>query len=973
MTGNLLRLVTLGRLALLDSEGNPTPRLSQHPRKLALLAVLALARRPPTRDTLVAMFWGEQDERRARHSLSDALSEIRRTLGADAVTTRSDTVALAASAPLVVDALAFRSACAVKDWARGVALYEAPFLDGVFVRNAAMFENWVSGERRQLEQLFFAACAAQIAALATAGAHDAVAALATRWLAEDPLAYQPAVALLAALRAPGTEAADRAALAAYDQFAARLLREFETAPDPRVVAIAAEIRTRLARPGDAAAVFPLSAEGRETPGAAAGRRRWWQAAAAATVLLGAATALGLLRHHSSTAPRRPVVAVLGIRDLAGDSADAWIGDGLSQMIAADLARAPAIEIVAPERVREAERAVAAAGSDERTPAALRRIATDLGATWVVTGGLTHGDTAEVLDVELYDAPERRSLTLYTVTGSALPVLADRAAARVLAAANADEPGPHFADIETASLAAYEYFIRAEEAGEAGRLGDKRRELDRAIALDSGFVTALAERMRMAQLAGSADELLRLTTAFSRASGRATPWDRLELDTYAALHDGERSRSESLARTLVSRYPHDPRAYDILAGVLQAHGEWPAADSVLTAALALDSLAVLPTPGPCAPCTAYRGLVHDAGKEGRPGIAEADARRWAAMQPDYPAAWATLASTLGSEGRFDAALDAAHHAEVLAPGDVVYQDYAARTLLLARRYADADTAIATMAASTNSAARNDAYDLRALLERERGEYRASIRTIEAAVREFPADSAMRLEEANSLAHIGDYAAAFRLDEPLAHERHDVAPPANVVTPVSGLSGGLARQFCWIHALEADAVAGAGDTTLLRALADSIAMEATRSYYGRDGRLVHHVRGLIAELAGNAAAADSEFALARWGSGGWTATLVHLARARLALQRPLDAIAALRDAYTAPLDAMGRYVPRSELDYWMWQSFRAAGETDSAARYRGFVARAWSGADPEVARLLHDGAAPARVATTAAALPRAPRRR
>ena len=47
-------------------------------------------------------------------------------------------------------------------------------------------------------------------------------------------------------------------------------------------------------------------------------------------------------------------------------------------------------------------------------------------------------------------------------------------------------------------------------------------------------------------------------------------------------------------------------------------------------------------------------------------------------------------------------------------------------------------------------------------------------------------------------------------------------------------------------------------------------------------------------------------------------------------------------------MGRYVPISELDFWMAQLFESSGQTDSARVYRSYVDRAWRDADPEVRR-------------------------
>ena len=68
--------------------------------------------------------------------------------------------------------------------------------------------------------------------------------------------------------------------------------------------------------------------------------------------------------------------------------------------------------------------------------------------------------------------------------------------------------------------------------------------------------------------------------------------------------------------------------------------------------------------------------------------------------------------------------------------------------------------------------------------------------------------------------------------------------------------------------------------------------------------------------------------------------------------MDAIATLRRAYAVPLDAMGRYVPRSELDYWMAVAFKSAGERDSAATYTTRVRAAWAAAEPRVRTQLVD---------------------
>lgn len=666
--------------------------------------------------------------------------------------------------------------------------------------------------------------------------------------------------------------------------------------------------------------------------------------------IAAVGAVGLFarRGDGVTPPSKPAIGIIGIRNLTGDTTTAWLSTGLPQMIVADLSRSSAVDVIDPSRVLHV-----LARADFSAPAGLplstvldlgRRV----GATWVVSGTLSRANGVYILNFSVHDVATSDLVRPYVVSDADVMSLADHAAARLLAAANAHGPGPHLAEVETSSLQAYQHYVRAMQAGDEGRWLDQRREVDAAIALDSGFVAAL--RMGIYLSSGSEadpDSLARLVAAFKRAAPRASEHDRLEQSVYVALRNGERSRSEELARQLVQRYPRDPHSYATLADVYNTHGMWGAADTVFMQELTLDSLATEAGVGPCAPCVAYGGLIGDRADEGDLPGAEHAANRWIALQPDLPASWAALASTLSYEQRFDEALQIERRAAALRGNDLASRARIGRVLLMARRWRDADSLITIWSASSSRQLRSDAFDLRMLLQRERGQIRASIRTANAFHESTDGGGAVPLMKGKSLGVLGDYAGAARLYETSAHTS---ATPGPALSPISTLVGDWARAFCWEHALEADAIAGSGDTVRLRVLADSIEMMSLRSYYGRDWRLAHHVRGLIAMQGHRYAEAEREFQAARWGVAGWTRTVAELAKAQLALGRPRDAIRTLRDAYEGPLDAMGRYEPRSRLDFLMAKSFQAAGMADSTAVYAGYVRTAWKDADPEVKRLL-----------------------
>ena len=122
----------------------------------ALLAFLAC--RPGevhTRDRLAAMFWGDGDDRAARHSLRQALASLRRSFPAGALLleTGRGNVGLAGAA-VDVDVAAFEE-LGRNDSASGLAaaaeLYRGPLLDGFAVR-AEPFEEWLGQERSRLHE-----------------------------------------------------------------------------------------------------------------------------------------------------------------------------------------------------------------------------------------------------------------------------------------------------------------------------------------------------------------------------------------------------------------------------------------------------------------------------------------------------------------------------------------------------------------------------------------------------------------------------------------------------------------------------------------------------------------------------------------------------------------------------------------------------------------------------------------------------
>ena len=140
----MIRLRTLGSLDLRDAEGRALRTVLAQPKRVALLAWLALAtpRGAHRRDSVLALFWPEQDAEHGRNALAQAVYFLRHALGADAVVTgNGDEVGLGRG-DFWCDAIAFEEALDQGRLAEALELYQGELLDGLHVSEAPEFARW---------------------------------------------------------------------------------------------------------------------------------------------------------------------------------------------------------------------------------------------------------------------------------------------------------------------------------------------------------------------------------------------------------------------------------------------------------------------------------------------------------------------------------------------------------------------------------------------------------------------------------------------------------------------------------------------------------------------------------------------------------------------------------------------------------------------------------------------------------------
>lgn len=286
----MIHLETLGGLAVTDPSGRELVGASAQPKRLALLAYLALA--GPSgfvrRDPVAGLFWPESDQEHARGSLRQSLAFLRRALG-EVIVTRGQEEIGVAHRFISCDALQFRESCASGRHREALSLYRGDFLAGLYLANASPeLEHWMDDVRAELRRLACENAASLAAEERSAGNLREALAWARRASALAPHDETVLRALVQVHDALGDRAG---ALEAYDGFARRLASELEIEPSPETQHFIREIRARGLTPGPLRPVPPD--EDRAVEGRDARPRKGLQGArvggliAAASVLLAA--------------------------------------------------------------------------------------------------------------------------------------------------------------------------------------------------------------------------------------------------------------------------------------------------------------------------------------------------------------------------------------------------------------------------------------------------------------------------------------------------------------------------------------------------------------------------------------------------------------------------------------------------------------------------------------------------------------
>jgi DNA-binding SARP family transcriptional activator/tetratricopeptide (TPR) repeat protein len=908
-----------------------------------MLAVIASAgERGVTRERLVALFWPDVDEERARHSARQALYGLRQELGREVIRSSGTSLSLDSSV-ISSDIGDFRAAMLAGNRAAALGLVRGPFLDAFYLPGATAFERWMEEERGRLVSVITAATLALATDATRANDRDAAVDWWRQLTLLDPLSGRYAVGFLKALAARG----DRAeALAFVRQHELVIRRELEAEPDPDVRRFEAELRAMpspsLGTPTVTGAGSPPN-EGRDTtapadPPAVGSRparrtpRRTIAAFVAGLMLLLAVTAAFARQRgwFGSTDPG-PTFAVGLIReDGVPDSMRS--GRILTDMVATNLARVHGLRILANSRLLELM--PAAVDSSARYADAARRA----GASEMLEGHVLAAEPGR-LTMELRRVDLRSGLVraVYRTTALERHALVDSITRIVAGDLGLASPAGSIAEATTRSLVAYRFYEEGLRAYYQRDHASAKRLMRAALSEDSTFAMAAYYESVLTdafELLPDGRRGFDLRTTSLRLAQRAPDRERLTITAHL-LAENMDPRAIAVADSLDARYPGDPRALTTLSRVHLTSGDFARGVELLERAIRFDSVAERGD----TLCRACDGLIQLADYytwwDSQPAV-QRTAHRLLAVWPDNPTAYFQLAISAARLGDRIAAnawqrkLEAVHgiNPRLTLTVNLLLEDYDA-----------VERDVGSLLASTAAVDRGTAFWMYFMALRNQGRIReAGVLTNTGWIAGVPRPNiphdVSTVHKAIVALESGESRSAARL--------FGMAPVASGEFP----AGMRARDLSWRIVRVAMALGAAGDTAALRRLADSAETWGRRSLYGRDVRGHHYIRGLIHSLAGRDEEAVGEFRAAMFApSLGFTRVNYEMARSLLRLNRPAEAVAVLQPSVRGSMDASNLYISRTDLHELLAEAFARTGQSDSAAVHYQKVVSAWRRADPQ----------------------------
>jgi TolB-like protein len=129
----------------------------------------------------------------------------------------------------------------------------------------------------------------------------------------------------------------------------------------------------------------------------------WLAATTLTLAITASAGYILMRRPAARAPQRPLIAVIGFKNLAAAPETAWVASAIAELLNIDLRTGVAMRAIPLENIARMRTELSIVPQATYNAGTLQQIRADLGADYVITGAYVDDRRRVHLDLTLFDA------------------------------------------------------------------------------------------------------------------------------------------------------------------------------------------------------------------------------------------------------------------------------------------------------------------------------------------------------------------------------------------------------------------------------------------------------------------------------------------------------------------------------------------------------------------------------------------
>lgn len=267
------------------------------------------------------------------------------------------------------------------------------------------------------------------------------------------------------------------------------------------------------------------------------------------------------------------VAILDFVNISGDSADDWLGSGLSQTITADLKKVSGIQVAAPGRIKQF---VTSDIGGQISNEELIQLGYKLNVRWVISGGYQRlGEQIRII-AHATDVSQGETIDSVKIDGSITDIfsLQDKVVRELAQLMNCNSPSTldkHTSVSPDRNKNAFEYFARGRQL--VGKFSQSSTEqaqqyFEKAIALDANYALAYSGlgSLLLNRFIHSTDPedlqigIKHLKRAIQLDGKLADPYLWL---TYAYVRDKKKKKSLEAGKNAIRLDPNHPLAHYFL--------------------------------------------------------------------------------------------------------------------------------------------------------------------------------------------------------------------------------------------------------------------------------------------------------------------------------------------------------------------------------------------------------------------------